>query len=230
MKGIMFTEPLFNAVIEGRKMQTRRIVKPQPDICGSCYSYKDSDYGYIGGGKYCYSKLVKVNFNDSICGRFENSTRYRYQLGEKVFIQEPYCLDCDFVQHEFSKEWKANGKIRYKYNGDELSELSRLAKGYKVWSNKLFMPAEYARYFIEITGVRCERLQDISDEDCLREGILINKFYVNDFTIIKYKYLRHGEEFETPQQAYAALINKINGKGTWESNPYVWVYDFKLLE
>jgi hypothetical protein len=160
------------------------------------------------------------------------------------------------------------------------------------------MPAKYARYFIEITGVRAERLQDISDEDCIKEGIYLehietNFFHYHDHTsrcycvdcektgrkrLIKevledrelfgfdnedddewikkeldaYSVDDHTEEpitcdicgktlsayandvsdkhFIECSEAYADLIGHINGKGTWESNPYVFVYDFKLIK
>ena len=208
MKGICFTEEMFNAVIDGRKTQTRRIMKPQPQVF------------------YPNGNPVLLQGDDNI-----KPIKPRYKAGETVYLKEPYCLDCDFIQHKYSKEWKANGKIRYKYNGDELSELSRLAKGFNVWSNKLFMLEKYARYFIKIEAVRCERLQDISErEDCLKEGIEelnAGEIIPNYQDYIQYS---NGDEYnyDTPQKAYAALINKIYGKGTWESNPYVWVYDFKL--
>jgi hypothetical protein len=76
------------------------------------------------------------------------------------------------------------------------------------------------------SGVRCERLQDISDEDCIKEGIsAISQKYNAPFI-----YYNGFDYDNTPSRSYATLINKICGKGTWESNPYVWVYDFKLLK
>jgi len=75
--------------------------------------------------------------------------------------------------------------------------------------------------------VRCERLQDISDEDCLQEGIAKRKWDVWGLNIGGEHVTNIGK---TPQLAFEYLIDKINGKGTWESNPYVWVYDYKLIE
>jgi hypothetical protein len=96
------------------------------------------------------------------------------------------------------------------------------------WKNAISMPAKYARYFIEITAVRCERLQDISDEDCLKEGIQEIKGFNPVSTC--YEDCVDKNLWTSPQQAYAALIDQIYGKGTWERNPYVWVYDFKLVK
>ena len=92
---------------------------------------------------------------------------------------------------------------------------------------------------IKITNIRVERLQDISDEDCLCEGVKRASmgFYVEGIKVKNWEKEAHRETasgclklFPTPRQAFAALIDKINGKGTWASNPYVWAYDFELVK
>jgi hypothetical protein len=98
------------------------------------------------------------------------------------------------------------------------------------YCNKLFMPAFCAKNFIEITGVRCERLQNISDEDCLKEGIEEQRWTdcpYNTFCVIPDTTC---ELCNAPQEAYAALIDSINGRGAWESNPFVFCYSFKLIK
>lgn len=86
---------------------------------------------------------------------------------------------------------------------------------------------------IRITDVRVERLQDISDEDCIKEGIekfdafgdpASYRFYDRKKCIIYPK-----KWCVSPREAYAALIDKVSGKGTWDSNPYVFVYDFEPI-
>ena len=177
MKGILFTESMFNAVIEGRKTQTRRI----------------------------------MNLTHIIS---------RYKVGDVVYLKEPYALNIQSSKNVAANKFEYKSKVLYKYVGDTIPE--PLFK----WQNKRFMPAKYARYFIEITGVRCEKLQDISDEDYLKEGILKTKNYSSDR---EWGWEEGQRDYYTPKQAYAALIDKINGKGTWESNAWVWVYDFKLI-
>lgn len=99
--------------------------------------------------------------------------------------------------------------------------------------NKMFIKADLMPYHIRITDVKVERLQDISDEDCIKEGVCK---WTKDKELYKYDLTDGFEMFEwrdkprTPQEAYAALIDKISGKGTWESNPYVFVYDFELVK
>lgn len=96
------------------------------------------------------------------------------------------------------------------------------------WNNKMFTAAYYMPHQIEIMDVRIERLQGISTTDCLLEGVssqgeryYVPSMYDKKNNIITYK---------TPREAYAALIDKVSGKGTWESNPFVFVYTFKLIK
>ena len=99
------------------------------------------------------------------------------------------------------------------------------------WTNKMFVKANLMPHRIEIERLRVERLQDISDEDCLKEGIYEDGG--NDSFIPRYfynYYNSNSDGFKTPQLAYADLINKIACNSTWESNPWVFVYDFKLIK
>ena len=94
-------------------------------------------------------------------------------------------------------------------------------------SNKMFVKAEYMPHHIEITHIGMDYLQGISDEDCLREGVF--KSEAGNI----YGYERNGVRmsgFSTPRDAFKSLINKVAGKGTWSSNPLVWVYEFKLID
>lgn len=90
------------------------------------------------------------------------------------------------------------------------------------WFNKMFVRAELMPNRILITDVRVERLQDISDEDCLREGVFMS---AKGFTFIGAP-----KCYETAKDAFAHLINKVSKKGTWESNPFVFCYTLKLLK
>ena len=226
MKGICYKEPLFHAVIEKRKKQTRRIMHIQP-IDGRNWGVRT----LLDSTGRDNKKNIGKNFY-SILDGLETTERYKryfspkYKVGEVAYLKEPYCQDCDIIKYENSTEWKANGKFRYKYNGDEISELAKDSLGFGKWKNKLFMPESAARYFIKIVGVRAERLQDISGEDCLKEGIVKrNNENVYGLNIDTNHISNLGKK---PQEAYASLINKISGKDTWDINPFVWVYDFEL--
>lgn len=92
------------------------------------------------------------------------------------------------------------------------------------WNNKMFVWADLMPHQIFINAVRVERLQDISDEDCLNEGVFLGQFHT-------YSYVgRPRCPFNTPRDAFASLIDRIYGKGTWKSNPWVFVYEFELVK
>ena len=90
----------------------------------------------------------------------------------------------------------------------------------------MFVQADLMPHQIRITSVRSERLQDITDEDCMKEGIQVldGRYYYRDSEG------RIVDDFDNPRAAFASLINKISGRGTWERNPFVWVYEFKLVK
>lgn len=96
------------------------------------------------------------------------------------------------------------------------------------WANKMFIRASLMPHQIRITNIRVERLQNISDEDCKKEGIDYIGGYSESY------YFGHGvgniRLGNSPREAFAGLIDKVSGKGTWESNPWVFVYEFELIK
>ena len=100
------------------------------------------------------------------------------------------------------------------------------------WDNKMFVKSYLMPYRIKITNIRVERLQDISDEDCMKEGVIhYDDVFGEGYMLAETynnNYRRHC--FTTPRKAFAHLIDSTCGKGTWESNPYVFVYEFELIK
>lgn len=137
----------------------------------------------------------------------------RYKVGEVVAIAQSY----ETVYHE-----------------QGLETLDMLVSGWKYskgWRNKLFVCADFMPHHIRITDIKVERLQDISDEDCLKEGIYEDSGDDKYPPSIFYEFEGNEDDgFDTPREAFAAFIDKVSGKGTWESNPYVFVYEFKLID
>lgn len=134
-----------------------------------------------------------------------------YYIGEEVAISQSYRAILE--------------KSNVYPNANELKELP----GYR---NKMFVRAEYMPHHIRITKIRIERLQDISDKDCLAEGIEVfpdRKICEYGFRFVKGEAL-HWIGADSLRQVYASLIDKVSGNGTWESNPYVFVYDFRLID
>jgi hypothetical protein len=107
-------------------------------------------HGVVSGKKTQTRRIMKPMPDGVIIKKYTP----RYRKGEVLYLKEPYVIDL------------AQKRVTYKY-GNNSGEAWQMPK----WGNKLFMPEKFARYFIEITDVRAELLQDISDEDCIREGI-----------------------------------------------------------
>lgn len=136
----------------------------------------------------------------------------RYNVGEILYLKEPYfILESKQIEYRYEPTFFLEGCVMPKWQ----------------WKNKLFMPAYAARHFIKITAVRVERLQEISGYDCVREGIEHKFPKATSMTQarIDYKSAEPGL-----RKAYADLIDRINGKGTWDNNPWVWVYDYELID
>lgn len=99
------------------------------------------------------------------------------------------------------------------------------------WTNKMFVKAELMPHHIRITDVRVEQLRDISDEDCMREGVQpVWNTTTKPHSVSSYYFDGADYVYATPSKAFAALIDKVCGRGTWESNPLVWVYSFELVD
>ena len=107
------------------------------------------------------------------------------------------------------------------------------------WNSKMVTKAEYMPHQIRITKVRVERLQDISDEDCIKEGV--REVCVNNNCGNSASHWEFQVPYEdklgrtklirgtTAREVFSILIDRISGSGTWDSNPYVFVYEFELI-
>ncbi|MFU2357881.1 MAG: hypothetical protein ACM679_02795 [Bacteroidales bacterium] len=189
MKKIMFNDRygLTQAVLEGRKTQTRRIVF-----------------------KRHIDPLIQGITTESLI-----AARSRYKLGETIAIAQKYE---DLIKND--EFYRLCGK-----NGMPL-ECIKYEKG---CNNKMFVRADLMPHHIRITNIRVERLQDISDEDCLEEGIWTRSGRWYCYDIIK-RGMEFYDPYPDPCEAYSVLIDRISGKGIWDSNPYVFVYDFELVK
>lgn len=98
------------------------------------------------------------------------------------------------------------------------------------WNNKVLTKAGFMPHHIRITNVRVERLQDITDNDCIREGIEVVRVHDVDDIVSAYTFASNKTPFWCVRDAFATLIDKVSGKGTWKSNPYVFVYEFELVD
>lgn len=215
MNKIMFNDRygLTEAVLSGRKTQTRRIITCPKEFKGEWVA-----------GFYVYKRQ-----------------------SDNAIIQWPCMYDadeCTFDGGEILPKYKVGEvvAVAQSYKDCGLFDIYRGSEDTAGWTNKMFVRADLMPHHIRITNVRVERLQDISDEDCIKEGIETMESYAirTDGTKKTLNYYRLAYRCKsgrvltlsgsTPREAYAALIDRISGKDTWESNPYVFVYDFELVK
>lgn len=140
----------------------------------------------------------------------------RYKVGEVVAVAQRYERIGATPQHYISRPDIDGYQIISKHKG---------------WRNKMYVSADLMPHQIRITGIRCERLQDISDAECLKEGVRV-EFARNGMPMYYYFDTKRWQEvwFDTPREAFAALIDKVSGRGTWKLNPWVVVYEFELVK
>ena len=197
MKKIMFNDRygLTQAVLDGRKTMTRRIIKGEFEKI-TAFS---TTYGWYYDGETKDGETIEI--------------QPQYWEGEKVAVAQPY-KDTDVLSFN---AYLPDGLKRHK---EMLS-----SAGYR---NKMFVRADLMPHRIRITNIKVERLQDISEEDCMKEGLLAGEqeprmygFRLPEGTVLS---------FLTPREAFASLIDRISGKGTWERNPWVYAYEFEIIK
>lgn len=198
---------LTNAVLTGRKTMTRRIVN------GNFVNIKEfssNGYTHFIAGTY-YGNAIEL--------------KPRYKIGEKVAIAQSYKSIYDTIEerdgNSKANEWWC--KLYEFHNGEGYEPY--FTPGYR---NKMFVRADLMPHHIRITGIRIERLQDISNEDCLKEGV---EKWIDSFIVCGI--MEHGKNnqcFDNPRDAFHSLINRIGNRDTWVNNPWVMAYQFELID
>ena len=200
MRKILFNDKLglTQAVLEGRKTMTRRMVCTKDVRLPVHLSYD--------------IKTRQLLLYDACLSLVEHS---RYAFDEIVAIAQAY-------------------KDIYEKRGFDMHDPFTFVGDSAGWTNKMFVKADLMPHHIKITNIRVEHLQDISDEDCLREGVRLwedadHEYKLNPLGKL-YEIAGRWDGYKSPREAFAALIGYVSGKGTWDSNPLVWVYEFELVD
>ena len=194
---------LTDAVLQGRKTMTRRFIKQLLNV----ENPDISDWGLKDGGK------AMITLYEG--GRPMTDIFPMYQPGEVVAVAQSYNdagMEAEFETHDEALAIILLGKQRE-----------------KGWSNKMFVRADLMPHQIRITDIKAERLQDITEEDCLREGLVkrTDGFIPEEYF---YTYCGADVDFAYVKTAFADLIDKVSGKGTWDRNPWVFAYSFELVK
>lgn len=240
---ILFSGPMVRAILDGRKTQTRRIVKPN--------HLEMVEAVLVTNGQWVFETLD-----------YSLTTPYG-KPGDSLWVRESWRIGAWNEYGEFCIDYIADNSARKEwlrcYDGDMFERLQmqstddcdksdiKMVDGGWTWKPgespcrvrpSIHMPRWASRITLDITGVRVERLQDISKEDAMAEGL---KCLTKDLPTYKYGIpdrdeLPGNDDFGwpweewkvDPRKSYKTLWEKINGPGSWDTNPWVWVIEFSV--
>ncbi|EOD6304163.1 hypothetical protein ACJZSO_002675 [Proteus mirabilis] len=217
-RGIIFNAEMVRAILDGRKTQTRRIIKSVP-ATHNFHGWVTSSTHAKDEGKACWaiddSPLLKepIRLNCPLG-----------KVGDRLYVRETWSV----VSHEFDDDGlmidyvpdrptKAVHEMPYGHGDFTWGDDDGCIDGRSCWKPSIHMPRWASRITLEITDVRVERLNDISNDDAKSEGCW---------------YGRGGgvpDKAITPSDQFPTLWEEIYGDGSWSSNPWVWVIEFKRI-
>lgn len=202
---ILFSAPMVRALLAGTKTQTRRIAKP----------VRHPDWGnlYSPGALVREHEPVHVIYRACPYG----------QPGDRLWVRETFRRDLDRMNRCKVVEYRADDAVLLASPGPggafDFPDLG--------WRPSIHMPRWASRITLEITGVRVERLQNISEDDAKAEGAWGPDDSIVNQVAAHFKCEPTGTH---PSLAYRMVWEQINGAGSWEANPWVWAVEFKRVE
>lgn len=213
-KPILFSTEMVQAILEGRKTQTRRVVKGLEELNEPFFqSLVQHASGLITFSSLDSNKVI------------EPKNTYG-NIGDILWVRETWSYGSDSLPFIYKSGYPNNIPNHFE-NIPDISEIK--------WKPSIHMPKEAARIFLKITNVRVERLFDISGEDAIAEGIdfsIINNIKeYRDYLVNDTEHVFGKNSFpSTPQASFLSLWEKINGLESVNSNPWVWVIEFERVE
>lgn len=231
---ILFSAPMVRAILEGRKTMTRRVVKPQPFILRNgvkCWGPPTDVRRYLPNGPRSATGGDLLSMTDLI-GRY---CPYG-QPGNRLWVREEHYSYGRWVRNGFTE--RGNPKWRF-VRVEEMPILfdppkdgfrksrDKAQPGKEQWYQRRarFMPKSAARIWMEVTGVRVERLQEIGEKDAIAEGVEI----IPDAGVCYKDYTGRCVCKECAVYSFWSLWEKINGRESLDANPWVWVVGFKRV-
>lgn len=198
---IIFNGDMVRALLDGRKTQTRRVIKPQPTLSESTgFNWKGYAYG------------IGSNYQGTQRNFAKNQCPYG-QPGDRLWVRETWSHTGQGVWRVRDAGMAVDGNLIYRASND--------AAGVG-WFPSIHMPRWASRILLEVTDVRVERLQEISEADAEAEGITASEKFPDC-------YMTPAGDYAAPKVAFQRLWESINGDGSWEANPWVWVVEFRMI-
>jgi len=211
---ILFSGPMVRAILAGNKTQTRRtnglayFSSPDNDPDGWCCARVTDGHAYMVYENSPHERAVPCPYGQPgdriLCG------------GDLLYVRETWAAPHAY-DHLPPRMIPRDAPIHYAATED---------RGDLLWRPSIHMPRWACRLVLEITRVRVERLQQISDADCWAEGIEEYDGLLDEAEICRLAKAM-GRSIEDPQPIFAALWEQINGAGAWDANPWVWVMEFR---
>ncbi|EKN4803127.1 morphogenetic protein [Yersinia enterocolitica] len=200
-KPILFNAEMVNAILSGRKTQTRRIIKVQPQVT-------EQRLRELGAWQDGFNLSQQVNA--AFQAGFIDVSCPLGKPGDQLWVRETWN--------------KHGGLLTYRADHDWIEEMRKATVCPAKWVPSIHMPRWASRINLLITGVRVERLRDISQEDAQAEGMELTGWRPT------YSDPDSGGEYETPYDNFAELWTSIYGEESWQANPCVWVIEFERME
>lgn len=204
---ILFCAPMVRAILEGRKSQTRRVVKLPKWAGANCIEVNERDM-----------PLVVAEATGCLA---EMPCPYG-KPGDRLWVREAWNWCYAAAKDASGKGAEDRELIDYAADGHPS------VFGFK-WRPSIHMPRWASRILLEIVAVRVERLADISRDDAEAEGIGLRRVSENDYRWIDYTDKAGGHTFGDPRHSFWSLWKSINGEESHDANPWVWVVEFKKV-
>ena len=212
-KPILFSTAMVLAILEGRKTQTRRVIKNP--INERHIDRLLADWP-LSGLKELVDGVVSFEIQTDVDDSTVCKTKCPYgNVGDRLWVRETWAY-LDLGPEDGGYVYRASENGRAWESTDDSFR----------WKPSIHMPRKACRLELEITDVRVERLHDISDADAIAEGIKPWKGEEGQFC----NYLGHGYISLPPKSSFESLWHSINGKERWDANPWVWVVSFKPVQ
>lgn len=215
-KPILFSTPMVQAILEGRKTQTRRVIKELARICDA----DDWDEVLLNGSDW-----------DAVCDTSDGLEVHTVKcphgkVGDVLWVKEAHFRYGKWAKNGITKTGKQKWRFvpdtgfpNVRYMDDPPVKVQKISDRVTGWYKRssLFMPKSACRIFLQITDIRVERLQDISEEDARAEGVKIKQHFkeTGDWTA---------------KAAFQLLWQSINGPESWSANPWVWAITFNRID
>ena len=235
---ILFSGPMVQAILAGRKTMTRRIAKHIKELNIESYEREEKLFTSWTVKFEPGFRKIRASHSGGLLTKEEalcfiaNEYCPHGRIGDRLWVREAFGEVYDICEHpEMDSCPDERWHIEWKYRAD--SEQPVIEHGYFTgWKPSIHMPREVSRIVLEITDIRIERLQDISEADALAEGVEpVEIICSRDGEKTAYRdYEFSGIYPNSPKDSFKSLWRKINGADSWAANPWVWVVEFKVIQ